>query len=1429
MLNKFEVWSDNQHMGFFYYDDLPITIHHFPERINSNYDIITICDYNDPHCCTTIEFMGLNCAGGNCEMDNLLTHVYDCDTVSGEFFVDLNFTYANTSDSFYVYDYANGNTLGKFAYTDLPATIGPLSLDTQFNFTQYTFQITDVAYPDCTLFDGILFYGCECLVEIDNIYEIECINDNHISFHISYDYYNTPGDSFYIVNDVHSIKLGPYAYADVPVFVDNVEIAPPLFTALSIEDATAPNSCASNGYTFVFPNCGGNNNCELDDIEYAVFDCDSLSEQYFLEIDFAHANTSDSFYITGNGAIWGKFAYVDLPVSIGPLNLNVQYSFKIKDAEYPDCSINASFYLPTCGCYLGHLHVYDKECVDSTYVSFYFDFDAINPASDSFYLVTHDNSADTIGTYAYSDLPIFIDSFAYPSDIVIFQAIDIANNGSNNCISPLHTVLFPDCDNSNCELDDLIIEAHPCDNNNHFMVDLNFAHANTSDSLFLYVNGNYYGTYAYDDLYFTIGPFAANTQHEFLIKDVDDTSCKISGGIGPVNCGGNCEIGTYVTEAHPCGPAGQYLLDIDFYYTNTSDSFLLYLDNGFYGVYAYNDLPITIGPLNGNQKYDILIKDAVYMLDCKLEFEIKEDCNSGGPCEIEDFKAEAFCDGGKLYVEFEFDASNVSDSFVVQSCYQVAVLAYQNAGSYIVELDPDLLTCGFGNVVPFGVYDLQNGLNCGATAFIEIPSCTDPCDIWNLMADITDCEDGQFYVVIDFEYENTSTSFKVQGNGINYGTYSYSNLPVTIGPFNGDGQTVYELVVKDVNHPDCSDFVTFGPVDCGECELSELETDVFCQGDDVLVEFTFEAENTGDSFQLISCLPVGTFAYNANNSYVVTLPDSVLGCSANGVVPFGIIDLENGFSCSIIEFIEIPDCQDICQIYDITVEKHPCDMNEEFLVDIDFLYQNTGSAGFLVFQDNQFFGPFSYNNLPVTIGPFAGDGSSYDFLILDLADPTCFNYYNLGEVDCNGPCEILNLDVKINCDPATSGKYTADINFDVDNPDNDFFEVWINNEYQGFYSLLNTTFPLVLTDLDIGSNATALIKVCINDNPNCCATVSAILPNCFNVWPGDTDNNNIALNWDLLNIGLAFEQSGPKRLINSIQWQAQLASNWNKSFKDGTNYKHADCDGDGVVDFEDIDAIQDNYNETHGQVEPMVSTIGTQDDPPLYIDFPNTMPSNMPFTVPIVLGTQDKPVADIYGLAFTIEFDPKVIKNAKVELANSWFGTLGMNAAELTQSFSATGSVDVALTRVNHNTVSGHGIIGYFIGITDDLAGLVMPDGKSTVTIDRIKSIDYQEEKVPLYTPETQFQIPTSVSDIILDKISIYPNPTESYFHIQNNTGKELLRIQVTDIQGRIVTTLAPQQGSLTKVNASAWRSGMYFIRLETSDGVAWKKIEKLE
>lgn len=62
----------------------------------------------------------------------------------------------------------------------------------------------------------------------------------------------------------------------------------------------------------------------------------------------------------------------------------------------------------------------------------------------------------------------------------------------------------------------------------------------------------------------------------------------------------------------------------------------------------------------------------------------------------------------------------------------------------------------------------------------------------------SDCEpDSTFRLKFDFKYRNVSDSFLISVNGKPEGTFSYTKLPVSIGPLKADCKTIYKILLID--------------------------------------------------------------------------------------------------------------------------------------------------------------------------------------------------------------------------------------------------------------------------------------------------------------------------------------------------------------------------------------------------------------------------------------------------------------------------------------------------------------------------------------------------------------------------------------------------------------------------------------------------------
>ncbi|MBK6949857.1 MAG: hypothetical protein IPH16_18900 [Haliscomenobacter sp.] len=89
----------------------------------------------------------------------------------------------------------------------------------------------------------------------------------------------------------------------------------------------------------------------------------------------------------------------------------------------------------------------------------------------------------------------------------------------------------------------------------------------------------------------------------------------------------------------------------------------------------------------------------------------------------------------------------------------------------------------------------------------------------------------------------------------------------------------------------------------------------------------------------------------------------------------------------------------------------------------------------------------------------------------------------------------------------------------------------------------------------------------------------------------------------------------------SDQWAPFAATDWKQEFLTGQNYKHADTNGDGLVDEDDIKVVLKNYGKKHGVLQAAEELPGTKLDPAIQLELPNgPLPAKGLFEIPIKLG-----------------------------------------------------------------------------------------------------------------------------------------------------------------------------------------------------------------
>jgi hypothetical protein len=331
------------------------------------------------------------------------------------------------------------------------------------------------------------------------------------------------------------------------------------------------------------------------------------------------------------------------------------------------------------------------------------------------------------------------------------------------------------------------------------------------------------------------------------------------------------------------------------------------------------------------------------------------------------------------------------------------------------------------------------------------------------------------------------------------------------------------------------------------------------------------------------------------------------------------------------------------------------------------------------------------------------------------------------------------------------------------------------------------------------------------------------------VWPGDVNGNGEVNNVDLIFLGSVFGHTGPKRLVTSTEWSEQyLPAEWTDSFPGGANWAHADCNGDGLIDEQDLITILVNFGETRPGFEPDDFTEGFPNiDPtlafnPSQIEDAYALGSQVKDLI-IELGSSVIPVDDLLGIAFTIEYNPDVIQEGSIQLDldDNWIST-DASEAFFGQQAPVPGEVQVALSRFGANPVGGNGVIASlsYIIIEDNLIGLQAEDTSSTVLcIKDVKLINSFLEETPVATDclEVGLFDPTLVNLFNQaageNSIQVFPNPAdERLFIYPIEAGSD---IRIFNLLGNEIlqTKVAGQNGP---VDISSLPKGIYFLQTST-------------
>ncbi len=335
------------------------------------------------------------------------------------------------------------------------------------------------------------------------------------------------------------------------------------------------------------------------------------------------------------------------------------------------------------------------------------------------------------------------------------------------------------------------------------------------------------------------------------------------------------------------------------------------------------------------------------------------------------------------------------------------------------------------------------------------------------------------------------------------------------------------------------------------------------------------------------------------------------------------------------------------------------------------------------------------------------------------------------------------------------------------------------------------------------------------------------------VWPGDVNYDGIVNMDDLMILGVTAGATGTPRVDQSIGWYPHYVTNWADTVVTGVNYKHADTDGNGIVDIHDTLAIITNYGLTRdldgrSYISSLPSKSSKTGSDLFIIPEEAMLNDALNVEIPLYLGEATTPVSGFYGMRFSMATDPTLVvtESMMIDFTGSWLGTQNSDLWSIQKIFTNEGSADVGLTLNNHQPVSGYGQIGF---IKFSLAQPLQPGEILTLDIHFNNLMAYAYDLTPIELSTGTFQIVldnnlTGLDDhVFSDKIRLFPNPVAAGQPVFIYNNKAISSIEIFSITGILVGSekIDPNTAQFT----APVEKGIYLLKIYTTSGISTKRL----
>lgn len=351
----------------------------------------------------------------------------------------------------------------------------------------------------------------------------------------------------------------------------------------------------------------------------------------------------------------------------------------------------------------------------------------------------------------------------------------------------------------------------------------------------------------------------------------------------------------------------------------------------------------------------------------------------------------------------------------------------------------------------------------------------------------------------------------------------------------------------------------------------------------------------------------------------------------------------------------------------------------------------------------------------------------------------------------------------------------------------------------------------------------------------------------FTMFPGDTNNDGMANQYDLLPIGVAYGMEGFPRPDASLAWIPQFhPQQWPQNLPtSGVNLGFCDGDGNGFIDSLDIDAIALNFDSTQaGAVPPplpylLPDTCFTCPPPDLLITFDrDTAMVGDTFYATLTLRYPDglDPSAGALGIAFNLSYDPENVKDSLTKVfPDTMPGDLMFVAATstLARAWRAVPPGNIGFG------AAGRGTNALFFTRPLGTVELVVEDMiiRSTAVDFWMEAADFQivtagELAVSLGEVTTDTLVlfdpvnAAAEATFRLEKIAVFPNPAHDWLRV-TSPDLPIEKIECYSPGGQQLLPAWAGFSNHAELPLARLAPGIFFIKIYTPKGMLVKKLVK--